>query len=123
MKDVVTRLLLAYRREQELYGEVLSLARANAEKARQCRPLEELHAVNERKHTLLEEIEVIERTIARDKRAWCDGGRDADGARDLDRVLAQLTECIGEILRAERETERWIIAGSGLPPALQSTGS
>lgn len=123
MNDVVTRLVLAYRRELELYGDVLRLAREGSERARHCRPLSELHAVNERKHALLEEIDAIERSIARDKNSWREGARDTEGARDLDRLLAQLTDCIGEILRAERETERWIVAGSGLVPSLQSMGA
>lgn len=123
MNDVVTRLVLAYRRELELYGEVLRLSREGSDRARRCRPLDELHALNERKRTLLEEVEAIERTLARDKNQWREGARNTDGARELDRILAQLTDCIGEILRVERETERWIVAGSGLSSSLQSTGT
>ena len=123
MNEVVTRLVLAYRREFELYGEILSLAREGIQRAQSCRPLAELHAVNERKRTLLEEIEAIERTIASDKASWRDGARAAEAARELDDLLAQLSDRVAEILRAERETERWIIAGAGLESTLQSTGS
>lgn len=123
MNDVVTRLQLAYRRELELYGEVLRLAREGAERARACQPLTALHEVNERKHRLLLEIESIERTIARDKASWREHGHQAQGARDLDRLLRQITDRIEDILRAERETDRWIVDGSGLEPGLQSTGS
>ena len=122
MNEVVTRLVLAYRRELELYGDVLRLSREGSDRARACRPLAELHAVNERKRALLEEVEAIERTIALDKSNWREGARNSEGARELDRLLAQLTQCIGEILRAERETEQWIVAGSGISPLVPSMG-
>ncbi len=116
MKDVIGRLILAYRRELDLYAEILELARQGAEVVRHCRPLGELNAVNERKQDLLGEIAAIERTIADDKRVWREntaGAASAQGA-ELDKLLRRLTDRIEAILLAERETDRWIFQGAGV---------
>lgn len=116
MKDVIGRLILAYRRELDLYAEILELARQGVEVVRHCRPLGELNAVNERKQDLLGEIAAIERTIADDKRAWRENPAAAASVQgsELDGLLRRLTDRIEEILLAERETDRWIFQGAGV---------
>ena len=105
MKDVIGRLVLAYRRELELYGEVLELAQEGVRLVRDCRPLGELHAVNERKRVRLTEIEEIERHIHADKRAWRDHPATSTQGMELQTLLRRLTDRIEQILLAERETD------------------
>ncbi|HKK70113.1 MAG TPA: hypothetical protein VKA86_02780 [Candidatus Krumholzibacteria bacterium] len=123
MKDVIGRLILAYRRELDLYAEILELARQGAEIVRHCRPLGELNAVNERKQDLLAEIASIDRTIADDKHAWREDSAataSSQGA-ELDKLLRRLTDRIEQILLAERETDRWIVQGAGVTEAEPET--
>ena len=114
MKDVIVRLVLAYRRELELYGEVLDLAQEGARLVRDCRPLGELNAVNERKRACLAEIERIEREIVDDKRTWREQPTTTTQGAELQSMLRRLTDRIEQILLAERETDRWIVQGAAL---------
>lgn len=119
MKDVVARLILAYRRELELYAEVLDLAHEGVTAVRDCRPLDELQTVNTRKQARLAEIDAIERAIEADKKTWRETPRAGLDAPELQSLLRRLTDRIEEILRAERETDRWIVQGAALSSADQ----
>lgn len=119
MKDVVARLILAYRRELELYGEVLDLAHEGVAAVRDCRPLSALQAVNTRKQARLAEIDAIERAIAADKKTWRETPRATLHSPELQALLERLTDRIEQILRAERETDRWIVQGAALATAEQ----
>lgn len=119
MKDVVARLILAYRRELELYAEVLDLAHEGVAAVRDCRPLQELQAVNTRKQARLAEIDAIERAIEADKQTWHETPRSSLDSPELRALLERLTDRIEQILRAERETDRWIVQGAALTTAAQ----
>ena len=113
MNDVTHRLVLAYRRQLELYGEVLDLSRESASSARAGRPLDEIKRLQEMKQQRLSEIEAVDRAVRLDKQTWLESGRPLGGT-DLDALLRQLTDRIEMILRAEREAEMSIIAASGV---------
>ena len=117
MKDVIARLILAYRRQLELYTEVLDLAHEGVAVVRDCRPLADLQAVNTRKQARLAEIDAIERAIAADKQTWRDTPRASLQSPELQTLLERLKERIEQILRAERETDRWIVQGAALSTA------
>lgn len=119
MKDVIARLILAYRRELELYAEVLDLAHEGVAAVRDCRPLGELQAVNTRKQVRLAEIDAIERAIEADKKSWRETSRSSFDSPELRGLLERLTDRIEQILRAERETDRWIVQGAALSSADQ----
>ena len=123
MKEVVLRLVLAYRRELELYGEILDLAREGQASARACSALTHLHAINERKQSHLQEIESIERDIGDDKSVWRASKNTDHGSREIETLLAKLTERIERIIEAERETDRWIISGAGLAGVAQESAA
>ena len=97
MKDVIARLILAYRRELELYGEVLDLAHEGVAAVRDRRPLQELQAINTRKQARLAEIDAIERAIAADKTTWHDTPRATLDSPDLRALLERLTDRIEQI--------------------------
>lgn len=119
MKDVIARLILAYRRELELYAEVLDLAHEGVAAVRDCRPLCDLQAVNTRKQARLAEIDAIERAIEADKKTWRETPRAGLDSPELQALLQRLTDRIEQILRAERETDRWIVQGAALSSADQ----
>jgi tetratricopeptide (TPR) repeat protein len=119
VKDVIARLILAYRRELELYAEVLDLAHEGVATVRDCRPLCDLQAVNTRKQARLAEIDAIERAIEADKKIWRETPRAGLDAPELESLLQRLTDRIEQILRAERETDRWIVQGAALSTADQ----
>ncbi len=113
MNEIAHRLALAYRRQLELYDEVLELARDGVRRVREGRPLHELHAINETKARRLAEIEAVDRAVRLDKETWLRTGRPRGGT-DLDRLLGKLTERIEDILYFERETDRALIEASGV---------
>ena len=119
MKDVIARLVLAYRRELELYDEVLDLAHEGVAAVRDARPLRELQAINTRKQARLAEIDAVERAVAADKHTWRTTPRTNLQSPELQMLLERLTDRIEQILRAERETDRWIVQGAALSTAEQ----
>jgi hypothetical protein len=113
----LTRLLSAYREQAHAYEAVLELAQEGVAAVRAGAPLLLLHELNVRKRGCLEHIEQIEAGIAADKQAWRAGARAGREALELERLLAELTDLIEQILACERETDRWVVQGAGELPA------
>lgn len=109
----LVRLADAYRAQLVHYARVRELAREGLEAVRGGAPLSELHRLNLAKRQELARVEQIDRSVAPEKAHWRDGGRFEPGAHELDRLMAQLTDTIEEILGLERQCDRAIL-GEGL---------
>ncbi len=112
MSGTVCRLIEAYRRELDLYDQVLALAKEAMDVVRDGRSLADLHAVNQKKKERLDEVAGIEVEIARDKETWRRGVRLDEPNAQLDALLAELSRRIEQILRVEEETDSWILRTS-----------
>jgi hypothetical protein len=114
VNPIADRLLDAYRRELELYEEILALSRLGLSRARAGRPLPEGHETSVRKRKLLRRLEDLEGSVAPEKKIWRERPTEGPRARELSALLDRLTELLREILHTEREMDRWTTEAAGL---------